>query len=226
MSNESENNGGDDFYENEVGDRPQGPRPDVLLPPLPHHLAQHLLPPPQDNKNAHQKQYSSTGRDVQQQESDVEAQQQKEGEPPHKKNKKKKKKKKRSSDKEMLQSKEGDKHNSSSMTSHQQKDPSGRILVLTNEEKRLSKDADRSSGREGAGDLNYYKKEPKIDEEVAGLMAAQHLHEDVPRKHSEVSEEKDTEGINDHEWEDDEIPYDSFSMLYVAENWKESVMPL
>ena len=225
MSNESENNGGDDFYENEVGDRPQGPRPDVLLPPLPHHLAQHLLPPPQDNKNAHQQQYSSTGRDVQQQESDVEAQQQKEGEPPHKKNKKKKKKK-RSSDKEMLQSKEGDKHNSSSMTSHQQKDPSGRILVLTNEEKRLSKDADRSSGREGAGDLNYYKKEPKIDEEVAGLMAAQHLHEDVPRKHSEVSEEKDTEGINEHEWEDDEIPYDSFSMLYVAENWKESVMPL
>ena len=224
MSNESENNGGDDFYENEVGDRPQGPRPDVLLPPLPHHLAQHLLPPPQDNKSAHQQQYSSTGRDVQQQESDVEAQQQKEGEPPHKK--KKKKKKKRSSDKEMLQSKEGDKHNSSSMTSHQQKDPSGRILVLTNEEKRLSKDADRSSGREGAGDLNYYKKEPKIDEEVAGLMAAQHLHEDVPRKHSEVSEEKDTEGINEHEWEDDEIPYDSFSMLYVAENWKESVMPL
>ena len=142
----------------------------------------------------------------------------------HKKEKKKKKKK--SSDKEMLQSKEGDKHNSSSMTSHQQKDPSGRILVLTNEEKRLSKDADRSSGREGAGDLNYYKKEPKIDEEVAGLMAAQHLHEDVPRKHSEVSEEKDTEGINEHEWEDDEIPYDSFSMLYVAENWKESVMPL
>ena len=74
--------------------------------------------------------------------------------------------------------------------------------------------------------MNYYKKEPKIDEEVAGLMAAQHLHEDVPRKHSEVSEEKDTEGINEHEWEDDEIPYDSFSLLYVAENWKESLMPL
>lgn len=234
MFNESENKGGpprmsdeeywsivstsNDVYEqNEVGDRPLGPPSDA--PPTP---GQH--PTPQD-KNAHQEHYSPTPRDVQQQESDVEAQQQKEGEPPHEK--KKKKKKKSSDTKEKLQSKVADKHNSSSMPSHQQKDPSGRILqVLTDEEKRLSKDADRSSGREG-GDLKYCKKEPKIDGEVAGLMAAQHPHEHT--QHSEMSEEKDVDvatGINEHEWEDDEIPYDSFSMLYVAENWIESVMPL